>query len=270
MKTIDAILFVGLGNMAGAILDGWLASGLEPGRFSAIDPGRESAPDGVTLLPEAPAQGEFDLVMFGVKPQLLDAVAPTVEHVVGPETVLMSMLAGAPVSTLREHFPRAGAFVRLMPNLAAAIGASPCGLWSDDLDDETRAGITRLVDRLGSAEWLESEELFHPFTALAGSGPGYVYRFIETLARAGADVGLDPGQAERMAVQMVEGAARLAAGAKASPGELARRVASPGGTTQAGLDVLDDGDAMRTLMRECLQAARDRSVEMAGKSSKDG
>ena len=270
MTSFDRILFVGLGNMAGAILDGWLASGLDPRSMTAIDPACPGVPDQLTLLREAPAGGAYDLVVLGVKPQLLDAIAPTVEHLVGPGSVLMSMLAGSEVEMLREHFPRAGAIVRVMPNLAAALGASPCALYTEDLDQSGRDELTRLVERLGSAEWLESEAQFHPVTALAGSGPAFVYRFIETLAQAGEEVGLDAGQAKRLALQMVEGAARLAALSEHSPGELARRVASPGGVTQKGLDVLDEGDAMRNLIRDCLRAARDRSAEMAEKASKQG
>ena len=265
MSDIESILIVGLGNMSGAILDGWLASGMDSASFTAIDPQVEKAPEGVRLLREAPGTGEFDLVLFGVKPQLLGDVAPTVEHLVGPDTILLSILAGSEEATLRERFPRAKSVVRLMPNLAAALRASASALFSQDLDEAGRAGITALVERFGSAEWLATEEQFHPVTALAGSGPGFVYRFIESLASAGEDVGLDPSQAERLAVQMVEGAARLAASSDASPGELASRVASPGGTTQAGLDVLDRDEALMRLMRDCLRAARDRSAEMAEK-----
>lgn len=263
MNHFDKILMVGLGNMAGAILDGWVASGMDPTCFTAIDPQRQTVPDGVTLLREAPKQGEFDLVMVGVKPQLLARVAPTVEHLVGPRTILLSILAGSEMATLREYFPRASAIVRLMPNLAASLGASPCALYSDELDEARRAEFTQLVNRLGTAEWLASEDEFHPVTALAGSGPGFVYRFIESLAKAGEEIGLPPDQAERLAVQMVEGAARLASRSPHSPGELARRVASPGGVTQAGLDVLDDGDALRRLIAKCLHAASDRSAEMS-------
>ena len=100
-------------------------------------------------------------------------------------------------------------------------------------------------------------------TALAGSGPAFVYRFIDALAAAGEGLGLAPDQAERLALAMVEGAGALAAAADAAPGELARRVASPGGTTQKGLDVLDADGALAGLIGRTLTAARDRSREMA-------
>ena len=99
-------------------------------------------------------------------------------------------------------------------------------------------------------------------TALGGSGPAFVYRLIETLAAGAAELGLPREQADRLALAMVDGAAALAAGSPVSAGELANRVASPGGTTRAGLDVLDSDDRLATLMRDTLRAARDRSAEM--------
>ena len=100
-------------------------------------------------------------------------------------------------------------------------------------------------------------------TALTGSGPAFVYRFIDALASGAAALGLPRDQADRLALSMVDGATALATGAEITPGELARRVASPGGTTQKGLDVLDADSALMSLIEATLRAARDRSVEMA-------
>lgn len=262
MDKFATILVVGFGNMAGAMVDGWLASGIAPEAFTAVDPIRETCPEGVRLLRDIP-RGQFDLVLLGVKPQMLAEVALALEPSVGPETTVLSMLAGAEVGSLAAHFPRAGAIVRIMPNLAAALGKSANSLFASGLDEQRKAAITALVERLGTAEWLDNEVQLHVVTALVGSGPGFVYRFIEALAEGGAGLGLDPATANRLAVQMVEGASALAAASDASPGELARRVASPGGTTQAGLDVLDDGQALKRLIAETLRAASNRSTEMA-------
>ena len=150
-----------------------------------------------------------------------------------------------------------------MPNLAVALRKSPNALVAQGLDEAGREAVSDLAERLGSAEWLADEAQFDLVTALAGSGPGFVYRFIDALAAGAAALGLDPAQAERLAVQMVEGAAALAANGAHSPADLARRVASPGGMTQKGLDVLDDGQALETLVTRCLAAARDRGREMA-------
>jgi pyrroline-5-carboxylate reductase len=119
-------------------------------------------------------------------------------------------------------------------------------------------------------EWLESEDLMDLVTALAGSGPAFVYRFIDALAAGAAGLGLPVEQAERLAVAMVEGAASLAAASEHSPGELARRVASPGGVTQVGLDILDRDESLPRLVAECLRGARDRSAEMAEEARSQG
>ena len=150
-----------------------------------------------------------------------------------------------------------------MPNLAIALGKSPNALLADGLTERQREQVTALGRAGGTAEWLEDESQFDLVTALAGSGPGFVYRFIDALATGAAAQGLAQEQAQRLAVQMVEGAAALAASSQLSPGELAARVASPGGMTQKGLDVLDENDALNELVENCLVAARDRGRQMA-------
>ena len=195
---LDTILMVGCGNMAGAMLQGWLAGGLDAGRFTVADPAPRELPQGVRKLDAIPADGEFDAILLGVKPQLLGAVAPQVERLARPGTVLVSILAGVELAVLADRFPRARALVRVMPNLSAALGKSP------------------------------------------------------------------------MALATVDGAAALAAQSPHDPAELARRVASPGGTTQAGLDALDEGDSLRTLLEKTLRAASDRSAEMAAEARREG
>ncbi|MFN2098566.1 pyrroline-5-carboxylate reductase [Altererythrobacter sp. MF3-039] len=269
MSQFEKILIVGLGNMAGAMLDGWLASGLDPACFVAVDPARDSAPEGVRLLRDLPRHEQFDCILLGVKPQLLDEVSGGLESL-SRDATMISILAGTELSTLRTHFPRAAAIARVMPNLAAALRMSATTLYCERADEAGRAGIDDLIGRLGATEWLEREDQFHAVTALAGSGPGFVYRFIETLAKAGEELGIPSEQAERLAKQMIEGASALAARSDHSPAELAQRVASPGGTTQAGLDVLDAEGALQALTTECLRAAHDRSIEMAENSKKNG
>lgn len=269
MAKFETILIVGCGNMAGAMLQGWLAAGLAPGRFTVADPAQREQPKGVRSLAAVPRGERFDLVLLGVKPQLLGNVAPQVEPVVGPETVLVSILAGADLDVLAAQFPRAGGLLRLMPNLAAALGKSPMALAARGLDAAARDAAVELLAPLGTPEWIDEEE-FDLVTALAGSGPAFVYRFIDALAAAAAALGLPDDKAKRLALATVDGAAALAAASPHEPGELARRVASPGGTTQAGLDALDAGDSLRLLLIKTLRAARDRSAEMAAEARHKG
>jgi pyrroline-5-carboxylate reductase len=259
------LLIVGCGNMGGAMLAGWLRGGFEPSRFTVVDPVLPQAPEGVTLLRELPDAGEaFDAILLGVKPQLLDAVAPQLAALAGPDTVVLSILAGVELESLAARLPRAGGHIRIMPNLAAAIGKSPIALMPRGFGPVSKEQVTALFAPLGTPEWLAGGiSQMDAVTALAGSGPAFVYRFIDALAQGGEALGLEPRQALRLALATVEGAAALAAASDASPAELARRVASPGGTTEAGLKVLDEGEAITRLVAATLTAARDRSVEMA-------
>lgn len=260
---LDTILLVGCGNMGGAMLQGWLASGIAPSRFTVVDPVLAEAPAGVTLLRALPAGAKFDAILLGVKPQMLGEVAPSIAPLAGPDTIVLSILAGVELETLAARFPGAAGWVRIMPNLAAAIGKSPVALAAQGLDEAAQAGVAALMAPLGTPEWLAAESQFDVVTALAGSGPAFVYRFIDALAAGAAAQGLDAGQAQRLALATAEGAALLAAASPHSPGELARRVASPGGTTQAGLDVLDESGALARLVEATIKAAADRSAEMA-------
>lgn len=265
-----SILQFGCGNMGGAMLRGWLAGGIAPETFTIVDAYLEAAPAGVRLLSAAPEdESAFDIVLLGFKPQQLPAAAAAIAPSVGPQTLLLSILAGVDLATLRNHFPNAHAIVRVMPNLAAALGKSPIALVGD-ADEAARAQTDALMAPLGQAEWLSGEDQMDLVTALAGSGPAFVYRFIDALAQGAAALGLPREQADRLALSMVEGAAMLAASSEHGPAELARRVASPGGVTQVGIDVLDADQRLVRLIEDTLRGARDRSAQMtqqaAGKS----
>lgn len=264
MTDIRSIVIVGCGNMGGAMLHGWLAGGFPAERITVVDPVLGSTPASVALLREPP-QGAFDLLLLGIKPQMLDRVAPSIRHLAGAGTTVLSILAGVELTSLARHFPDAWACVRLMPNLAASLGKSPMALAGTDIDAGRRAALDTVLAPLGAVEWLD-EAQFDLVTALAGSGPAFVYRFIDALAAGAAELGMERAKAERMAMAMVEGAVALAVAADVSPGELARRVASPGGTTEAGLKVLDADSAMARLMEATLRAARDRGAEMAAEA----
>ncbi len=256
-----AILILGCGNMGGAMLAGWLAAQV-PASFTVVDPVVTAVPADVRLLRDVPGE-RFDVVLLGVKPQILNQAASALAPVMTDQTLLLSLLAGAELASLAVRFPVNRGIVRVMPNLAAAIGKSPIGLYGADLSQTARAAVIALLTPLGTPEWLADEDQLDAVTALAGSGPAFVYRFIEALADGGAALGLDLAQAQRLALKMVEGAAALAAAAGEPPAELARRVTSLGGTTAAGLVVLDQDAALAKLVADTLRAARDRGAELA-------
>lgn len=259
MTLPKSLWLVGAGNMGGAMLRGWIAAGLAPDAVTVIDPGAPAVPDGVRVLP-APDGAAPEVIVLAVKPQLLDAVAPSLADV--RPALLLSILAGVEEAALEARIP-AGSIVRAMPNLPVAIGKGVTALHAAKSTAAMRDTAEALVTPLGKVEWIGDEEMFDAVTALSGCGPGFVFRFIDAVAAAGAALGLPQEQAARLALATVEGSAAMAAGAGESPAVLADRVASPGGSTREGLNVLDRDAALQELLKETLAASRKRNAELA-------
>lgn len=242
---------IGCGNMGGALLRGWLAAGFGPWRV--VDPGLSVAPDGAALGVGDTAP---KLVVLAVKPQVWRSVlAPIVEQI--GSAVVVSVMAGVSVSDLSDALPRA-TIVRAMPNTPAAIGQGVTGLWTADAAARALAGP--LFEASGLPVWLENESDFDALTGVSGSGPAYVFAFIEALAAGGVAAGLSADVAMALARGTVTGAAALAAADQAEAAELRRRVTSPGGTTAAGLDVLMPD--LEPLLVRTVAAAAARSKRM--------
>ena len=265
----DRLLFIGCGNMAGAMFARWLDCGLPPERVTVVRPSGKAVAEGVTVLTQLDGPvAEGTLVLLGFKPQQLGAIAETVAPLL-KGAILFSILAGVPVAQLRDAFPQSGTILRCMPNLPVRIGKGVSILHAgSDASVAQRDQAEALCAPLGLVEWLDDEALFDAATALAGCGPAFVYRFIDALAAAGRDLGLGDAASARMALAMVEGAAISAAASDIPPDAMADAVASKGGMTREGLDVLDRPDGLAFLIDQTLRAARDRGVALAALSRK--
>lgn len=259
------LFMVGCGNMAGQMLARWLACGLDPARVTVLRPSGRPVADGVQVITTYPASLPAQAtVLLGMKPYQLDDVAASLAPLCTADTRIVSILAGTPVADLRQRFPAAPDIIRAMPNLPVALGQGVTGLYADDeVSQAARAAIDALIKPLGAAEWIEDEGQFNALTALSGCGPAFLFRFIDAFARAGEAIGLSADQAARMALATVKGSASLAAQAHESPAVLADRVASPGGMTREGLNVLDADERLLTLLIDTLTATRDRGEEIA-------
>lgn len=260
-----SIWLVGCGNMGGAMLQGWLANGVAADAVCVIDPLAKSVPPGVKLSATPPTEGVPDVLVLAIKPQMLADVGPMLP--VGSTTTIISILAGVEIASLALALPGAGAFVRVMPNMPAAIGEGISAVFGPSLSAEGRKSIDALVAPLGRVEWVDDESLFHAVTGVSGSGPAFVLRFAEALIAAGVAEGLSPALAERLALETLAGTARLALQSDRSPSELVETVRSPNGTTHAGL-VLMDGSDFAEIVRETIGAAASRSRELAAASQK--
>jgi pyrroline-5-carboxylate reductase len=258
------LLMIGCGNMAGAMLEGWLAAGADPRMITVVRPSGRSPAPGIRTLTSLPEDEVPALVLLGVKPQKLAEIAPALAPALEAETILVSILAGTPLAALRALFPSPRTVVKAMPNLPVSLRKGVTDLHTDAAsDDSARAEVERLTAALGQVEWFEDESLFAVASALTAAAPAFLFRFLDALAAAGHDLGLPADLSARLAIAMAEGAAALAAGSADTPERLARRVASPGGTTEAGLGVLDAEPGLRALIRNALEESRRRGTEMA-------
>ncbi|MCA6122415.1 pyrroline-5-carboxylate reductase [Bradyrhizobium sp. WSM 1704] len=266
-NTTGTIALAGAGKMGGAMLTGWLAQGLAPGRVVVIDPHVSPeisalATQGVRLNPKAQDVGTVDTLVVAVKPQSFREAGAALKAFVAPSTLVVSIMAGTTIAALEEVV--GGAVVRAMPNTPAAIGrgitvAVPAPRVSAAQRDITDA----LLRATGLVEWVEDEGLMDAVTAVSGSGPAYVFLLAEELARAGVAAGLPEQLATTLARATVAGSGELLHRSELPSATLRQNVTSPGGTTAAALEVLMANDGMHPLMTRAIAAATRRSKELA-------
>ena len=263
LKLPEPTWFVGCGNMGGAILDGWRMGDLSLAPVTVIRPSGKLI-DGTRVVASLREAGTPPkIVVLAFKPQKLDEIAPELRQFLSAKTVVVSLLAGVEVASLRQRFPGVGSIVRATPNLPVAVRRGVTGLYSTDVDPETKTLLNNLFSALGYAIWTADEQKFGALGALAGAGPAYVARFIAALTRAGVKRGLTEEIAATLAVETVLGTAWMAATTNENMQSIAKRVASPKGTTEAGLAVLDHNQVLDELIALTIDAAAKRGAELA-------
>jgi pyrroline-5-carboxylate reductase len=202
-------------------------------------------------------------VVLAFKPQKLDEIAPQLRQHLSARTVVVSLLAGVEAASLRQRFPGVGAIARASTNLPVAVRRGIIGLYSPDADGPAQTDLNNLFSALGYTMWMADEQKLAALGSVSGAGPAYVARFVAALAKAGVKRGLTEQIASTIALETVLGTAWMAATDKESMQSVAKRVASPNGTTEAGLKVLDGDDAMDALVERTIEAAARRGVELA-------
>ncbi|MGH6858640.1 MAG: pyrroline-5-carboxylate reductase [Phyllobacterium sp.] len=267
---VDNVVLVGCGNMGFAMLKGWLDAGIvQPGQISVIEPTEtlreRAAALGVQALADATALGD-DLaprvILVAVKPQIMGDVLPAYARFAGKAT-FVSVAAGITVAFFEKHLGEDAAVIRTIPNTPAAIGKGMIVTFRNPNVGDSDAGfVDTLLRTSGAVAAVNDENLIDAVTAVSGSGPAYVFHFIECLADAGIAAGLDAEIADLLAMQTVYGAGALAAASKDTPTTLREQVTSPNGTTAAALNVLMGEDRLKTLLSEAVQAAHRRAIEL--------
>jgi pyrroline-5-carboxylate reductase len=257
------MLIYGCGTMAGAMLTRWLACGLDPAKVTALRKSGTPVAGGVATVSDSRELSAPSLLILGVKPQGFPEVAADMARLTGPDTLVVSIMAGVSLEDLRLALPLAGLIVRAMPNMPVEHGRGVVALIAERDDAASRKRLDKLMAPLGLVQWIATETSFNLVTALTGCGPAFVYRIVGAMAGAAVRLGLDPDDADRMARAMVAGAAQSLLESDNTPAAMAAAVASPGGMTQAGLDVLDTDGRLAALMADTLRAARERGKELA-------
>jgi pyrroline-5-carboxylate reductase len=262
---MSRVLLLGAGRMGGALIAGWMFGEPQFARDLIIrdpHPGPEAmdaVAAGALLNPEDLELMKADTVVLAVKPQLWREAAVAVAPWLAHDAIIVSVVAGVGLDDLRAAFGMRYV-ARVMPTIAVAISQGTATIYSDDDGARERAHL--LFDRVAQVVDVADEALMHAATAVSGSGPAYLYAFVEALEAAAVQAGLPPEAASTLAQSTLAGAAQLMTMSDASPAELRRQVTSPGGTTQAALEVLMGEGGLPDLLNEAVAAAVRRSKEL--------
>jgi pyrroline-5-carboxylate reductase len=270
------IAFIGGGNMASALISGLANPPRSDLRIRVVEP-RESARRRLeetfslaTYTDAASAVDGADVVLLAIKPQIMSTVLDELAGHVQPGQLVLSIAAGITMDTIEAQLGRGQAVVRCMPNTPALIGHGITGMVAGrNCSIGQRSQAEQIMSAASEVVWLEDEDLMDAVTAVSGTGHAYFFLLTEALAAAARELGLPAATADRLAAITCFGAGAMVASSPDEAEELRRRVTSPGGTTEAAMAVLDNGD-FRALMLRAVRAARDRSQELSGQVADKG
>lgn len=267
------LLLVGCGKMGSAMLEGWLAQGLVASNVYIVEQPEAAEKlqtsygiNGITDVKDVPKDFSPQVVLFAVKPQVLPDVIDAYKPLARAETVFLSVAAGKTIEFFTSHLGENARIVRAMPNTPAAVSRGMTVMCSTENVSIAQCNMCEtLLKTVGLVSWVEDESLMDAVTALSGSGPAYIFHLVEAMAQAGETAGLPAEQAMLLARQTVVGAGFLLDSSEETAATLRQNVTSPGGTTAAALNVLmDQKSGLPELMTRAVEAARKRSVELAG------
>ena len=268
------VVFIGGGNMADALIGGLLASGFNVNQLRAVDVNgdarRRLADKHRIACFDTPqkASRAGDVIVFAVKPQQMQEAA-RFSGLKPNANLVISIAAGITLGSLARWLGGHAKLVRAMPNTPALIGAGVTGLYAQPgVSEAERKQAETILAAVGPTVWIRDEPLMDAVTAVSGSGPAYVFWFIEQLASAGESLGLPAEDAKKLALETVLGSAKLAAQSADSPAVLRERVTSKGGTTEAALKAFEEQKLAERFMR-AIEAARDRGAELGAQLDKD-
>jgi pyrroline-5-carboxylate reductase len=263
------LLLLGAGKMGQAMLDGWLARGLAPGKIIVLEPQPAKAVTalarrGLKLNPKGKTAAAAAIVI-AVKPQSAPEAVPRVADHVGKNTLVVSIMAGRTLRFLESALPAGTAIVRAMPNTPAAIGRGiTVAVGNAKVSARQRKQASDLLAAIGAVEWTNDEGIMDAVTAVSGSGPAYVFLLAEAMTKAGVAVGLPGPLAAKLARETVAGSGELLHRSDLDAATWRQNVTSPGGTTAAALEVLMGPGGFDELLNKAIAAATRRGRALAG------
>ena len=260
------LTFIGGGNMAAAIIGGLIASGIDPTGIEVVEidadaRARLAGRFGVVTHTDLSLARLHELVVLAVKPQTLPAVAAALTGRLAGQLVL-SIAAGVRVADLSRWLGGHARIVRAMPNTPALVQAGIAGLYAPPaVSQDSRSQAEAVLRAVGGVVWVDDEQGLDAVTAVSGSGPAYVFYFIESLEAAGVALGLNAATARQLALQTFFGATKLALESGEEPAVLRQRVTSKGGTTERGLATME-AESVKAAIGKAVEAAARRSAEL--------
>jgi pyrroline-5-carboxylate reductase len=264
------ILLVGCGKMGGALLSGWLDQHVLNSNIKVIEPSQGLKDSfykkGIIFYKSIDDLGNnFDptFVIFAVKPQIMDNVVPDYDRFSGKSTFI-SIAAGKTINYFETKLGQNAAIIRAMPNTPAAVKRGTtiaCG--NSFVTPKAKKICLILLAAVGTASWLEDENLIDAVTAVSGSGPAYVFLLAETMTQAGIESGLDHKLASQLAIQTISGSGEMLVKSVEDASTLRKNVTSPGGTTEAALSILMSKNGMQKFISEAISMAIQRSKDLA-------
>lgn len=269
---MQKVTLIGGGNMAAAIAGGLIASGMPPPDIEVVEIDadartRLAASLGVQVRANLEEASLHPMVVLAVKPQNLPDVAAELRPRLSRHWVL-SIAAGVRIVDLARWLGGYSQLVRAMPNTPAVVGAGITGLYAPPgVDQDARSAAEAVMRAVGSVVWVSDESLLDAITAVSGSGPAYVFYFIESLEAAAVAEGLSPAAARQLALQTFFGAAKLALESGEEPASLRARVTSKGGTTERGIAALEKA-SVKAGIAQAVAAAKQRSIALGDELGK--
>ncbi|NQU57478.1 MAG: pyrroline-5-carboxylate reductase [Rhodospirillales bacterium] len=266
------VLLAGCGKMGGAMLAGWLEKGFKPADITVVEPNPDTANElrrqfgvvTVSRADELDSEAQPNVVIFAVKPQVMDAVAPAYARFTGPDVVYLSIAAGKTIAYFEKILGTDAAIIRAMPNTPAAVGRGiTVGCANARVSNQQISLCGDLLSAVGEVAWVDDEDHIDIVTAVSGGGPAYVFLLAECLCAAGVKAGLPVDLAKRLARVTVAGSGELLHLSAEEPETLRKNVTSPGGTTAEALRVLMAEGGLQPLFDEAIAAATAKSRELA-------